>query len=350
MSKEDKIKVDKIGLDPSNNVVFMKGTKKTILGEKDVYSVFKAPSNDMIHLYSLMNNVTDENNQFIKSVLDMTGEKIKELSIYPHLIHDDTLLSTLKLSDREITNVFPPTGTIYSIIGGGDILFDEGVGVSKKRYGKKNKVIKNIVDSIDFKDINSLSDRVGGLDNIDFDKGEYNKLEFFGQGTTFKLTATPFLPISLPSGIDHLLIYKSVEGDTDYGFTSPEDPAILINLIQKASEHTESRQGGEYKLMLENAKKQTLRNLSVIKEILKKEEYKVEIYVNGKPVRPLNETTTLYEPEYAIIDVKGSNKIKTLRCPGTYAVAFGFLYSDSLFLKEEDIPNSESQAGIVGYT
>ena len=102
--------------------------------------------------------------------------------------------------------------------------------------------------------------------------------------------------------------------------------------------------------MLENAKKQTLRNLSVIKEILKKEEYKVEIYVNGKPVRPLNETTTLYEPEYAIIDVKGSNKIKTLRCPGNYAVAFSFLYSDNLFLKEENIPNSESQAGIVGYT
>jgi len=326
MSKDDKVRVEEIGLYIPRSFVVMKGTKKSALGKKDVYSSIVLEETTMEQLLSLINNLPNRKNQFIKDILNLTGEEIKKLDIEP--TGNRTLTSTLEISDEKLKPVLPSEGINYALIGGADILLNNKVVVGRKKFGRKE--FDNLLDSIDFKDVESLYDNVKGFGSVDFDKKSYDKLEIYDYdtGNKFSVSVTPFLVIPISSSIVQFLIYKFDE-NTYYGFVLPED-----TIFQKYMK-VQNKQINKYESS--DTKDDKLRNLSIISRILEKNGYKVDsVYVDGKPIQFLKEKTILYKIEDSIIDLEKDGEIISLKGPNDLSIGLAALYSDTLWLKRKE--------------
>ena len=326
MSKDDKVRVEEIGLYIPRSFVVMKGTKKSALGKKDVYSSIVLEETTMEQLLSLINNLPNRKNQFIKDILNLTGEEIKKLDIEP--TGNRTLTSTLEISDEKLKPVLPSEGINYALIGGADILLNNKVVVGRKKFGRKE--FDNLLDSIDFKDVESLYDNVKGFGSVDFDKKSYDKLEIYDYdtGNKFSVSVTPFLVIPISFSIVQFLIYKFDE-NTYYGFVLPED-----TIFQKYMK-VQNKQINKYESS--DTKDDKLRNLSIISRILEKNGYKVDsVYVDGKPMQFLKEKTILYKIEDSIIDLEKEGEITSLKGPNDLSIGLAALYSDTLWLKRKE--------------
>ena len=341
MLEKDKIKIEEIGIDYLNNGVVMKGTKKSVLTKKDVYSGFVLQENNLSQLNSIMDNSPNEDNKFIKDVLDMTGEKIKGLYIDKIPKRISELTSTLELSNEKLNNVSPSAGVIYALIGNSDIYLDKKIVFDRKQTKRKQReFFDGFINSICFKDVEDLYDNVKGYGNIDFDKKGYNKLEIDGFGGGKQILISPFLP--MPSFLKsvELLVYKFNE-NTYYAFFSPRDAEILDSLFEKVNK--KQRPTERIKLEYRKLKSNSLfENLSVMKRILEKNGYKVNsVYIDGEPGQQMNEKIFLYKPEHVIVNFEKDKKTMSLRGSSDFGVGLSVIYSDDLWLKEKKERNMD---------
>jgi len=329
MSK--KVKVEEIGVSENlPNTVVLKGTKKSALGKKDVYSSMVLQETSMEQLLSLMTNLPNRRNQFIKDILNLTGEEIKKLDIDIEPTGNGIPTSTLEISGEKLKPILPSEGINYALIGGADILLNKKVVVKRNQFGRKE--FDNLLDSIDFKDVESLYDNVKGFGSVDFDKKGYDELEIYDYDTiniSSVLSVTPFFVIPIYSNSIQFLIYKFDE-NTYYGFVLPED-----TIFQKYMKQVQNKQINKYERS--HMKDNRLRNLSIMSRILEKSGHKVNsVYVDGKPIQPLNENTILYKPEDSIIDLEKDGEIISLKGPNDLSIGLAAIYSDTLWLKRKE--------------
>ena len=329
MSK--KVKVEEIGVSENlPNTVVLKGTKKSVLGKKDVYSSMVLQETSMEQLLSLMTNLPNRRNQFIKDILNLTGEEIKKLDIDIEPTGNGIPTSTLEISGEKLKPILPSEGINYALIGGADILLNKKVVVKRNQFGRKE--YDNLLDSIDFKDVESLYDNVKGFGSVDFDKKGYDELEIYDYDTiniSSVLSVTPFFVIPIYSSSIQFLIYKFDE-NTYYGFVLPED-----TIFQKYMKQVQNKQINKYERS--HMKDNRLRNLSIMSRILEKSGHKVNsVYVDGKPIQPLNENTILYKPEDSIIDLEKDGEIISLKGPNDLSIGLAAIYSDTLWLKRKE--------------
>jgi len=341
MLEKDKIKVEEIGIDYLNNAVVMKGTKKSVLTKKDIYSGFALQENNLNQLNSIMDNSPNEDNKFIKDVLDMTGEKIKGLYIDRIPKRISKLTSILELLDEKLNNVSPSAGVIYALIGNSDIYLNKKIALDRKQINRKQReFFDDFINSICFKDVEYLHDNVNGYGNIDFDKKGYNKLEIDGFGSGKQISISPFLPMPIFLKSVELLVYKFDE-NTYYAFSSPKDVEIMDNFFERADK--KQRPTEQIKLEYRKLKSNSLfENLSIMKRILEKNGYKVDsVYIDGEPRQQMNEKIIFYEPEHVIVNFEKDKKTTSLRGSGDFGVGLSVIYSDDLWLKEKKERNMD---------
>lgn len=321
MFGKKEIKVEQIGLDAERQYVVMKGIKKSLLADSEVYSIFQIPDNEVVQFSSLIGDGEDDNNNFIKDVLDLTGEKIKNTHTILLPDYEHSVASQLELSDEIIQPALFSTASIYTIIGGGNIFLDEKSVVKMKGKYEKRK-FDAYKETIEFKDIESLNKNIKSSGIIaDFDEQEYEKLDFAAFGVAGEMIAVPFLQIAIPVDTKPILTYAYDE-KAFYSFFSPRDKEISSSVGQKY----------EKKIPV----KGTYGNFSIMKKILDKNNYNVRaVFIDGEPLQPLGDNNILYKVLNTAIGLEKSGDIKTLRSSEEFGIGLSAIYSNNLWLRKD---------------
>ncbi len=321
MFGKKEIKVEQIGLDAEQQYVVMKGIKKSLLTDSEAYTIFQIPNNEVIQFSSLIGDGEDENNNFIKDIIDLTSEKVKNTRAVVLPDYEHSVASQLELSDEIIEPVLFSTASIYTIIGGGNIFLDEKSIVKMKGKYEKRK-FDAYKETIEFKDIENLNKNIKGSGTIsDFDEKEYEKLDYAGFGVVGEMVATPFFPIAIPVGTKPILTYAYDE-KAFYSFFSPRDKEISSSVGQKY----------EKKIPV----KGTYGNFSIMKKILDRNKYNVRaVFIDGEPLHPLGDGNTLYKVLNTAVSLEKDGDIKTLRGSEEFGIGLSAIYSNNLWLKKD---------------
>ncbi|MCD6275090.1 MAG: hypothetical protein J7J15_03670 [Candidatus Aenigmarchaeota archaeon] len=315
MSK--KVKVEEIGVSKNlPNTIVLKGTKKSVFGEKTAYA-FIIPR-DVVYnqITSLIEGSQNKDNQMIKTIFELTEENVKKLDVVKY--RKNFVDSSLDLCELKLNHVEYAAGLIYALIGQGKIYIDDKLFVTDKKLSNNQK-LKNELEKIQYRNIDFIKP-VDPLKEISINKENYTPSEFHDTIEVQMVGANPYIPILIPLGIENFLVYKTEKSDRGeyYAFVAPEDYGIKDKLKE-----TEKKR-----------KKSDLYDvLGTAKELLQSKGYKLEgVYADINPVQIINSFTTLVEARDTAIQIKRDDEVKTFNSSEYFGVGLGFLYSDNLYL------------------
>lgn len=323
MLDTDLFKVEEIGICKSDSTIFLKGRKKSFLGEEKELAreISPLPNEFLKNIDLLTDGVSQDEAGFIRNVYEMAGFGVKELTITskgrtePHLRNHYAMAKLRFSKNGSISEVLPQVGLMHFLasrdIGngedtnGGIIYSDQDLGIFPEMY--THRMGNNLIKFKRIRDIKIRDER--HATNI-----EENKYERF-----------KFLGVLINSDIPDTLVYEN--GSKKIGFKFPESKVTFENARRLGSPTI--RVNDPYNPFW------LADSITVIDEIIRRAQIEVgPIYVDGELKNYRSMDFFRYEPSSAKIVFKRNERRIITLAPSEYAKAMSFLHTKDICVRD----------------